>query len=193
MSNTLMILRQRLRHGIGVRSVKDLREESASVATDDLFEDATDDDIDLSKIISEYKDKMHGAVRVKRFRKGTKVSCGICGSSAVSGVKLHTGEYLCRSCESKVGKKLSTALGGMAMKTSPGSGRYVVSSDGDDAILQFGKHVGKSVSELQRTDPSYLDWMMHQDFPHELIDIIRHVKGIGPKKSKRKPKRSSIY
>jgi len=44
-----------------------------------------------------------------------------------------------------------------------------------DAILQFGRHAGHSVSELA-SDPQegrgYLEWMLTETFPAELRDIV---------------------
>ena len=56
-------------------------------------------------------------------------------------------------------------------------GRYTVDVSGDDARLDFGKFKGLKVSELaQSTDGArYLDWILEQEFPKELKEIIvRH-------------------
>ena len=54
--------------------------------------------------------------------------------------------------------------------------RYVVSKDGKDAILKFGRWRDKRVSELTESMAGvrYLDWMLRQDFAPELLDIVRH-------------------
>lgn len=54
------------------------------------------------------------------------------------------------------------------------SGRYTVSDDGHDALLKFGKHKGNSISELAKSNSGYLNWMLGQEFPEELKDIIKH-------------------
>ncbi len=61
---------------------------------------------------------------------------------------------------------------------SKGIGKYRISGDGDDAVLKFGKHKGKQISELIKTNPGYLDWMSRQDFPDELKDVIRHQQSL---------------
>jgi DNA polymerase-3 subunit epsilon len=51
------------------------------------------------------------------------------------------------------------------------------------AVLAFGKHRGTSLEDLARTDPSYLSWMVSQDFHPDTLRIVRDVlKGKVPKK-----------
>lgn len=58
------------------------------------------------------------------------------------------------------------------------SARYTVSTDGRDAVLNFGKHKGKTLSLLAlSSDASYLDWILGQEFPEELKGIVRSVQG----------------
>lgn len=47
--------------------------------------------------------------------------------------------------------------------------RYDMRDDDKDAILKFGKHAGRKVSAIARTDPRYLDWLSREgDVPAEL-------------------------
>jgi uncharacterized protein (DUF3820 family) len=57
----------------------------------------------------------------------------------------------------------------------PGA-KYTISTTGDDAVIHFGKHAGKTLTLLALgADRSYLDWMMAEDFPEELKDVIKYV------------------
>jgi hypothetical protein len=51
---------------------------------------------------------------------------------------------------------------------------YEVSIDGADAKLNFGKFEGWKVSDMAGTKSGvqYLQWVLQQDFPRELKDII---------------------
>lgn len=73
-------------------------------------------------------------------------------------------------------KKHTTPLAkAMRAKKQAGQvGKYRISEDGEDAVLLFGKHNGKKVSELFKDDRSYLGWLFKQEFPDELIDVIKH-------------------
>lgn len=42
-----------------------------------------------------------------------------------------------------------------------------------DAILGFGKYRGSKVSELAKTEPSYLTWILGEGFDDGLKDIVR--------------------
>lgn len=50
-------------------------------------------------------------------------------------------------------------------------------SDGDDVILLFGKHRGRSLRELARREPSYLRWMLTQDFSGDLRERVQEALG----------------
>ena len=41
----------------------------------------------------------------------------------------------------------------------------MVYSDEGEEVFNFGKHKGKSVEEVLKTEPSYYSWMMQGDFP----------------------------
>lgn len=56
------------------------------------------------------------------------------------------------------------------------SGKYVISMDGADAVLHFGRHNGKALSFLAASeDRDYLEWMLKQDFPDDLVNVVNHV------------------
>ena len=52
--------------------------------------------------------------------------------------------------------------------------KYKISADGDDAVLLFGKHNGKEVSTLAKKNPDYLRWLLQQDFPEDLVEIVKY-------------------
>lgn len=56
------------------------------------------------------------------------------------------------------------------------SGRYTISMDGKDAVINFGKHKGKTLTSLAAgPDRSYLDWMLNEGFPDDLKNVIKHI------------------
>lgn len=52
--------------------------------------------------------------------------------------------------------------------------KYKINADGDDAVLLFGKHSGKRVSALAKGYPDYLRWLLQQDFPEDLVEIVKY-------------------
>lgn len=62
-------------------------------------------------------------------------------------------------------------------------GKYTIATTGDDAVIKFGKYAGSSLSELAKTTESisYMRWMLTQEFPDELLSVVRHLLKI-PKK-----------
>lgn len=44
---------------------------------------------------------------------------------------------------------------------------------GDDLVLTFGKHRGRSLRELAGEDPGYLRWMLTKDFSDTILDAVR--------------------
>ena len=58
------------------------------------------------------------------------------------------------------------------IKKSKISKKYVATKKGDDAVLFFGKHQDRSISMIKEEEPSYLVWMLKQDFDQELLDIV---------------------
>jgi len=79
--------------------------------------------------------------------------------------------------------------------------KYTISADGRDAMLRFGKHKGETLSSIAITNPSYLVWMLEQDFEADLQTLIRtqmRENGLGgivvtaEKKSKKKKKKEKL-
>lgn len=54
--------------------------------------------------------------------------------------------------------------------------KFVISSEGDDALLQFGKFRGGRISELVNTarGRTYLNWIMRHEFPEDLKEVCRY-------------------
>jgi hypothetical protein len=75
---------------------------------------------------------------------------------------------------------LSIKQGGSAFRNA----HYRISLDGKDAGLGFGKHKGFKLSEIYATDPGYLVWMLGEDFPAELKDVIEHIRSEARKRRK---------
>ncbi|MCK9618348.1 MAG: 3'-5' exonuclease [Lentimicrobiaceae bacterium] len=48
--------------------------------------------------------------------------------------------------------------------------------DNDIEIFNFGKHKGKPVSEVFKTEPAYYDWMMKAEFPLYTKKVITAIK-----------------
>jgi DNA polymerase-3 subunit epsilon len=46
---------------------------------------------------------------------------------------------------------------------------------GDDLVLKFGKHSGRTLSDLAASEPDYLRWMLQKEFPSELHEAVRRA------------------
>lgn len=55
------------------------------------------------------------------------------------------------------------------------AGRIVYNEQGVE-VFNFGKHAGKPVEEVFKTEPSYYDWMMKGDFPLYTKKVITAIK-----------------
>jgi DNA polymerase-3 subunit epsilon len=44
------------------------------------------------------------------------------------------------------------------------------------AVFNFGKHIGRPVLEVLKSDPSYYDWMMKGDFPMDTKRKLTEIK-----------------
>lgn len=55
------------------------------------------------------------------------------------------------------------------------AGRLIY-NDKQEVIFNFGKHRGKKVSEVFRTDLGYYDWMMNGDFPNQTKKVLTQLK-----------------
>lgn len=72
-----------------------------------------------------------------------------------------------------------------ATEGKPFVGRVVISKTGDDAMVDFGKHRGRLMSEVVREDPSYARWVSGNatcpDDLHTLIEWLLENEGAKPK------------
>lgn len=55
------------------------------------------------------------------------------------------------------------------------AGRIIL-NDKQEEVFNFGKHKGKLVKDVVRTDPSFLDWMLQGDFAKNTKDMVRMLK-----------------
>ncbi len=55
------------------------------------------------------------------------------------------------------------------------AGRIVKNEKGEE-VFNFGKHKGKTVQEVFRTEPSYYDWMMRGDFPLQTKNVLTRLR-----------------
>jgi len=46
---------------------------------------------------------------------------------------------------------------------------------GDDVVFSFGKHRGKTLDEVAREAPGYLDWILGTDFPEDAKRLVRQA------------------
>ncbi|MCC6818677.1 MAG: 3'-5' exonuclease [Bacteroidia bacterium] len=55
------------------------------------------------------------------------------------------------------------------------AGRLVL-NDKQEVVFNFGKHRGKKVSDVFKTDLGYYDWMMNGDFPNQTKKVLTQLK-----------------
>ncbi|MDR2292422.1 MAG: 3'-5' exonuclease [Prevotellaceae bacterium] len=55
------------------------------------------------------------------------------------------------------------------------AGRFVY-NDKDEVIVNFGKHKGRLLSDVLKTEPSYYDWMMNSDFALDTKNILTKIR-----------------
>lgn len=51
------------------------------------------------------------------------------------------------------------------------AGRFVY-NDKDEIVINFGKHKGRLLADILRTEPSYYDWMMTSDFALDTKSVL---------------------
>jgi DNA polymerase-3 subunit epsilon len=54
-------------------------------------------------------------------------------------------------------------------------GRIIYNSRGEE-VINFGKHKGRTVEEVLKSDPGYYSWMMNGDFPLYTKKVLTEVK-----------------
>ena len=52
----------------------------------------------------------------------------------------------------------------------------IILNDKEEPIFNFGKHKGKLVKDVLKTDPSFFSWMMQGDFPKNTKDVLCSLK-----------------
>jgi hypothetical protein len=63
--------------------------------------------------------------------------------------------------------------------------RYKLNKARDDGMLFFGSFQRKTLRQIANIDPTYLHWMLRQEFPDELKDVVRVVlRRVTPARSK---------
>jgi DNA polymerase-3 subunit epsilon len=51
-----------------------------------------------------------------------------------------------------------------------------VYNDKKEVVFNFGKHKGKTVTHIFKTDLSYYEWMMQGDFPVQTKKVLTRLK-----------------
>ncbi|MCI2082545.1 MAG: 3'-5' exonuclease [Bacteroidales bacterium] len=52
----------------------------------------------------------------------------------------------------------------------------IIYNDKDQPIFNFGKHKGKLVTDILKSEPSYYDWMMNGDFTRDTKKVLTAIK-----------------
>lgn len=52
----------------------------------------------------------------------------------------------------------------------------IIYNDKDEEIFNFGKHKGKTVREVLKTEPGYYGWMLNGDFPLYTKKVLKDIK-----------------
>lgn len=55
------------------------------------------------------------------------------------------------------------------------AGRMVLNKKGEE-VINFGKHKGKTVTDVLKAEPSYYDWVMNGDFPMDTKRKLTEIK-----------------
>lgn len=55
------------------------------------------------------------------------------------------------------------------------AGRIIKNEKGEE-VFNFGKHKGKLVKDVFKTEPSYYDWMMKGDFPQQTKNVLTKLR-----------------
>ncbi len=53
---------------------------------------------------------------------------------------------------------------------------HIVYNDKNQEVFNFGKHKGKRVDDVFRTEPSYYDWIMKSEFPISTKKVVTSIK-----------------
>lgn len=52
------------------------------------------------------------------------------------------------------------------------AGRIAINNDGE-AVYNFGKHKGKTIKEIHKTEPGYYGWMLNSNFPRYTKEVLK--------------------
>lgn len=55
------------------------------------------------------------------------------------------------------------------------AGRIILNDEGVE-VFNFGKHRGRSVVEVLKTEPSFFAWMLDADFPLNTKQVLTRIK-----------------
>ncbi|MEZ4805666.1 MAG: hypothetical protein R2852_09345 [Bacteroidia bacterium] len=55
------------------------------------------------------------------------------------------------------------------------AGRLIYNSN-NEVLFNFGKHKGKKVEDVLKSDHGYYDWMMQGDFPQQTKNVLTRLK-----------------
>lgn len=59
--------------------------------------------------------------------------------------------------------------------------KYKLNTDGSDAMLFFGRHRGRTLVQIWKDEPGYLNWVLESDFDSDLKDVVRYVQRDQPR------------
>lgn len=101
--------------------------------------------------------------------------CNICGGSG--GFVDVNGDYeRCTMCNGigKV-KRKANKYEELRNDVARRDGRYTISQNGKDALINFGKYKGKRLTDIIASgNIDYLNWIIRERFPDDLKDVCRY-------------------
>jgi len=53
---------------------------------------------------------------------------------------------------------------------------HIIFNDKNEEVFNFGKHKGKVVAEVFKSEPSYYDWIMKSEFPLSTKKVVTSIK-----------------
>jgi hypothetical protein len=115
--------------------------------------------------------------------KSLRAKCSDCdGKGTVwANGEVFTGERTCVTCRGEGYISIHTPKdkNGLASRIKSkvnSAGRYTISTSGDNALLKFGKHNGKMLTQIvEEGNRSYLEFILKETFPEELKDVCRYL------------------
>jgi len=79
----------------------------------------------------------------------------------------------------QLGNSVDTILGTIGEEKIVDYARRFIFDDKGSEIFNFGKHKGRTVVDVLKTEPQYYDWMMKGDFPlhtkQKLTEILNRT------------------